>query len=206
MQCRVVRCLTLDDVISRKKRLGQRPIKETENVCTLSCEHVICCKGKHCMRKIELLLAEYGESHQNETNKAIHWICVPLIFLSVMGLLASIPSHSVAALLGESPYANWAGVALVLVLVYYVSLSVPLAVGMLLFGTLCLFLLKVLSGMQVAPLWMLSIAIFVVAWIGQFYGHKVEGKKPSFLKDIQFLLIGPAWLMHFIFKRIGIPY
>jgi len=53
---------------------------------------------------------------------------------------------------------------------------------------------------------MLSIAIFVVAWIGQFYGHKVEGKKPSFLKDIQFLLIGPAWLMHFIFKRIGIPY
>ena len=158
------------------------------------------------MRKIELLLAEYGESHQNETNKAIHWICVPLIFLSVMGLLASIPSHSVARLLGESPYANWAGVALVLVLVYYVSLSVPLAVGMLLFGTLCLFLLNILSGMQVAPLWMLSIAIFVVAWIGQFYGHKVEGKKPSFLKDIQFLLIGPAWLMHFIFKRIGIPY
>jgi len=158
------------------------------------------------MRKIEQLLAEYGESHQNQTNKAIHWICVPLIFLSVLGLLASIPSHSVANLLGESPYANWAGIALVLVLVYYVSLSVPLAVGMMLFGALCLFVLNILNGFQMAPLWLLSIAIFVVAWIGQFYGHKVEGKKPSFLKDIQFLLIGPAWLMHFIFKRIGIPY
>jgi uncharacterized membrane protein YGL010W len=158
------------------------------------------------MRKIEQLLAEYGESHQNQTNKAIHWICVPLIFLSVLGLLASIPSHSVANLLGESPYANWAGIALVLVLVYYVSLSVPLAVGMMLFGALCLFVLNFLNGFQMAPLWLLSIAIFVVAWIGQFYGHKVEGKKPSFLKDIQFLLIGPAWLMHFIFKRIGIPY
>ena len=158
------------------------------------------------MRKIEQLLAEYGESHQNETNKAIHWVCVPLIFLSVMGLLASIPASSLSTLLGQSPYANWAGVALVLVLVYYVSLSVPLAVGMMLFGALCILILQKLAAFQVAPLWLLSIAIFVVAWIGQFYGHKVEGKKPSFLKDIQFLLIGPAWLMHFIFKKIGIPY
>src|SRR5690606_19838696 len=56
------------------------------------------------------------------------------------------------------------------------------------------------------PLWIVCLIIFVLAWIGQFYGHKVEGKKPSFLKDIQFLLIGPAWLMHFIFKKLGIPY
>lgn len=158
------------------------------------------------MRKIEQLLAEYGESHQNETNKAIHWVCVPLIFMSVLGLLASIPSGSLTTLLGQSPYANWAGVALVLVLIYYVSLSVPLAVGMMLFGALCIFILQRLDAFQFAPLWLLSIVIFVVAWIGQFYGHKVEGKKPSFLKDIQFLLIGPAWLMHFIFKKIGIPF
>lgn len=158
------------------------------------------------MRKIEQLLLEYGESHQNETNKAIHWVCVPLIFLSVLGLLASIPAAPVVSLLGESPYANWAGVALVLVLVYYVSLSVPLAVGMMLFGALCLYILNKLGAMQIAPLWLVSIVIFAVAWVGQFYGHKVEGRKPSFFKDIQFLLIGPAWLMHFIFKKIGIPY
>jgi uncharacterized membrane protein YGL010W len=158
------------------------------------------------MRKIEQLFLEYGDSHQNQTNKAIHWVCVPLIFLSVLGLLASIPANAVVSLLGESPYANWAGVALVLVLVYYVSLSVPLSVGMMLFGALCLYILNKLDAVKVAPLWLLSIAIFAVAWIGQFYGHKVEGKKPSFLKDIQFLLIGPAWLMHFIFKKIGIPY
>lgn len=158
------------------------------------------------MRKIEQLFLEYGDSHQNQTNKAIHWVCVPLIFLSVLGLLASIPAGAVVSMLGESPYANWAGVALVLVLVYYVSLSVPLSIGMMLFGAFCLFILHKLDAIGIAPLWLLSIAIFVVAWIGQFYGHKVEGKKPSFLKDIQFLLIGPAWLMHFIFKKIGIPY
>ena len=159
------------------------------------------------MRKIDQLLAEYGESHQNSTNKTIHWICIPLIFLSVIGLIASIPSSMVQSILGENnPYANWAAIVLILVLIYYVSLSIPLSIGMMLFGVLCLFVINFIVQLDIAPLWLVSVAIFVVAWIGQFYGHKVEGKKPSFLKDVQFLLIGPAWLMHFIYKRVGIPY
>jgi uncharacterized membrane protein YGL010W len=159
------------------------------------------------MRKIDLLLNEYGESHQDVTNKTIHWICVPLIFLSVVGLIASIPSQAVQSVLGwGNPHANWAGVLLVLVLLYYVTLSIPLSIGMALFGLLCLFVIQLIVRADFAPLWMVSLVIFFVAWVGQFYGHKVEGKKPSFLKDIQFLLIGPAWLMHFIYKRLGIPY
>lgn len=158
------------------------------------------------MRKIELLLAEYGESHQNVTNKTIHWICVPLIFLSVVALLWSIPSGLVSTVLGSSVYANWASVAMILVLIYYVSLSIQLSVGMMLFSVLCLFISKTISELVPAPLWAVALGIFVVGWIGQFYGHKVEGKKPSFLKDLQFLLIGPAWLMHFVYKKIGIPY
>ncbi|MCI0751933.1 MAG: DUF962 domain-containing protein [Flammeovirgaceae bacterium] len=159
------------------------------------------------MRRIDALLTEYGASHQNETNKLIHWICVPAIFFSIVGLIASLPSGVVESFMGEgNPYANWATVVLVLVTIYYVSLSIPLSIGMVLFGLLCLFLARVLGNLNVAPLWALSLGIFVVAWIGQFYGHKVEGKKPSFFKDVQFLLIGPAWLMHFVYKKLGIPY
>jgi uncharacterized membrane protein YGL010W len=159
------------------------------------------------MRRIDALLSEYGESHQNETNKAIHWICVPLIFLSVIGLIASIPSGIVQKIMGEgNPYANWATVLLVLIIIYYASLSVLLTIGMMLFSVLCLMVVNMIVRIDIAPLWLVSIIIFAVAWIGQFYGHKVEGKKPSFLKDIQFLLIGPAWLMHFVYKKIGIPY
>lgn len=159
------------------------------------------------MRKIDQLLAEYGESHQHATNKTIHWICVPLIFFSVVGLIASIPSQAVQSVLGDgNPYANWAAVALILVLIYYVSLSIPLSFGMMLFGALCLIVVNLITRATDTPLWVISLIIFFVAWIGQFYGHKVEGKKPSFFKDIQFLLIGPAWLMHFIYKRFGIPY
>lgn len=159
------------------------------------------------MRKIDQLLSEYGESHQDATNKAIHWICVPLIFLSVVGLIASIPAGPVRSILGaNNPYANWAAIVLILVLIYYVSLSIPLTIGMMLFGALCLIVVHLIVRLDIAPLWVVSLAIFLVAWVGQFYGHKVEGKKPSFLKDVQFLLIGPAWLMHFVYKRIGIPY
>lgn len=159
------------------------------------------------MRKIDQLLSEYGESHQDATNKTIHWICVPLIFLSITGLIASIPSGAVQSFLGDNnPYANWAAVALIFILIYYVSLSIPLSIGMMLFGALCLVVINFIVRLDIAPLWVISLVIFFVAWVGQFYGHKVEGKKPSFFKDVQFLLIGPAWLMHFLYKRFGIPY
>jgi uncharacterized membrane protein YGL010W len=159
------------------------------------------------MRKIDQLFLEYGENHQNAMNKTIHWICVPAIFFSIVGLVASIPSSAVQSVLGDgNPYANWAGVILIVVMIYYVSLSIPLSIGMLLFVVVCMFLTNAITQLGVAPLWLVCAVIFVAAWIGQFYGHKIEGRKPSFLKDLQFLLIGPAWLMHFIYKRLGIPY
>lgn len=159
------------------------------------------------MRRIDELLTEYGESHQNETNKTIHWICVPSIFFSVVGFIASIPSGPLDIVLGgRGPFSNWATVILALVTVYYLSLSPALSIGMVLFALACLYIAHLIVNLGVAPLWVVCLAVFVLAWIGQFYGHKVEGKKPSFFKDLQFLLIGPAWLMHFLYKRMGIRY
>ncbi len=158
------------------------------------------------MRKIDKLLSEYGESHQNATNKAIHWICVPLIFFSVVGLIASIPPGFLQSIFGLNEWANWASVALILAILYYATLSVTLSMGMLAVALLCIFFANTIVRSDIAPLWAVCLTIFVLAWIGQFYGHKVEGKKPSFLKDLQFLLIGPAWLMHFVYKKWGISY
>ncbi len=159
------------------------------------------------MDRITLLLSEYGESHRHDTNKLIHWICVPLIFFSIVGLIWSIPHQVLNDVTGlENPYVNWATLLMILVLVYYITLSVSLAVGMSIFSVFCLWAARQIELLAPWPLWVVCLGIFVLAWIGQFYGHKVEGKKPSFLKDVQFLLIGPAWLMHFIYKKLGIPY
>jgi uncharacterized membrane protein YGL010W len=159
------------------------------------------------MRKIDILLDEYGQSHQNATNKLIHWFCVPAIFFSVVGLVFSIPPGPLPELfpfLGN--FANWATIVLLVVLVYYITLSGPLTLGMLFFSALCLAFANFLALIFPGYLWAISMGIFILAWIIQFYGHKIEGKKPSFLKDIQFLMIGPAWLMHFIYKKWGLAY
>jgi uncharacterized membrane protein YGL010W len=158
------------------------------------------------MRKIDELLHEYGLSHQNPTNKLIHWFCVPAIFFSVVGLIFSIPAGPLPELLPFlGDFANWATITLILVLIYYVTLSGPLTLGMLFFSALCLALANFID-LTFGYLWAISLGVFVIAWIIQFYGHKIEGKKPSFLKDVQFLMIGPAWLMHFIYKKWGLSY
>jgi uncharacterized membrane protein YGL010W len=153
------------------------------------------------MKTINQWLAEYGESHQNPTNKTVHWICVPLIFFSVVGLFYSIkiPFFSLGNMQG-----NVAFITLGLTLLYYFTLSKPLTVGMLLFASLCIYLCYLIEQSNLVALWIVCVNVFVLAWIGQFWGHKVEGKKPSFIKDLQFLMIGPAWLMSFIYQRLGI--
>lgn len=147
-------------------------------------------------------LDEYGESHRNETNKLIHWICVPAIFLSITGLLYSIKLPFIII----DYRLNAAVIALLLVWFFYLRLSPALSVGMLLFGAGCLALCYGIEFYSNVPLWLVSLIIFTLAWIGQFFGHRIEGKKPSFLKDLQFLLIGPAWLMSFIYRKIGLKY
>jgi uncharacterized membrane protein YGL010W len=84
-------------------------------------------------------------------------------------------------------------------------LSTSLALGMLLIFSAFSFITNFISESSSYPAWGIGLTIFVLAWLGQFYGHKIEGKKPSFLKDVQFLMIGPIWLLNFIYKRVGIP-
>ena len=152
------------------------------------------------MKTIHQWLNEYGESHQNHTNKTIHWLCVPSIFFSIVGLLYCIK----LPLIISGIQLNVAMIVLALATIYYITLSKTLWIGLFLFAVLCLWLCYQIEKANFIQLWLFCIIVFVVAWIGQFYGHKVEGKKPSFLKDIQFLMIGPAWLMSFIYKKMGI--
>ncbi len=141
-------------------------------------------------RTIDILLDKYSESHLNHTNELIHFVCVPVIVFTLLGLLWWI--HPIVA----------AGVT-VIALVYYAQLSRPFAVGMLLMSALMLGILSALPPATVLPL---SLAIFVLAWIGQFIGHKIEGKKPSFFDDLRFLLIGPLFVLGFLYRRLKVAY
>lgn len=141
-------------------------------------------------RQIDSLLAKYGESHLNHTNEVIHFICIPAIVFSFLGMIWAL--HPLAAV-----------AVTVVSLVYYFRLSVPFAIGMLLMSGIMLWILSVLPQAQVLKV---SLGVFVVAWIGQFIGHKIEGKKPSFFDDLRFLLIGPLFVLSFLYRRFRIAY
>ncbi|PQJ82263.1 Mpo1 family 2-hydroxy fatty acid dioxygenase [Polaribacter glomeratus] len=144
---------------------------------------------------------EYAVSHQNETNQAIHYICVPLIFFSVIGLLMSIPNTFLENTFNTSNplLENWAVVVGLVISVFYLRLGFWYFTEMLLVILICIIANFWLGNF--IDLLYASIIIFVLAWIGQFYGHKIEGAKPSFLKDLEFLLIGPLWVIQKLGKK-----
>lgn len=151
--------------------------------------------------------AEYGASHKNKTNKAIHWICVPAIYLTIIGLLWDIPAP---AFITESlVWFNWGYVGIAFSVAFYLLFSARLAIGLILFLIVCSTILELYSRSPLAstlPTWAMSLSLFIIAWILQFIGHKIEGAKPSFFKDIVFLMVGPAFFMGYIYRRLGLSY
>lgn len=148
--------------------------------------------------------AEYDENHRNPVNKLIHWICVPVIFFCVVGLIWSLP---VPAFIGKAlPGFKWSLPVILGAMVFYTRLSTPLALGMLLFILACYGVIHELVLHAPWPVWQICFVLFVLAWAGQFIGQRIEGKKPSFFHDVVFLLIGPAWLLHFVYRKIGLRY
>lgn len=141
-------------------------------------------------RRIDELLARYGEHHQHPMNELIHCVCVPAIVFAVLGLCWLI-SPAVALLVAAAALA------------YYLRLSPPLSVGMLAMSALMLVVLARLPAGAVLPV---SVVVFVLAWIGQFVGHRIEGRKPSFFQDLRFLLVGPLFVLAFVYRRWHIPY
>jgi len=156
------------------------------------------------MKNIHQWLDAYGESHQNKTNKRIHWICVPLIMLSLLGIL-SLVKFSIP--LNDNIFCiTIAHVLIFLAILFYLRLSTSITIGMFIISFICLFFIyrfELLFSSN-KQLFLIYLSIFVFSWIGQFIGHKIEGKKPSFFEDLQFLLIGPAWLLSFVYKKMGI--
>ncbi|EWS68126.1 hypothetical protein JS84_07305 [Vibrio vulnificus] len=140
------------------------------------------------MRSLEQWLDAYGESHQNSTNQKIHTFAVQGIFFSIVALIWSLPSLPLPVL-----SLNWVWVAALPVWWFYYRLS--LSVFLMMLGyTLASIALAWSVELLGLPLAEMAVGLFVVLWIFQFVGHKIEGKKPSFFEDLKFLLIGPVWV------------
>ena len=139
------------------------------------------------VRKVDQLLAHYEESHRDPRNERIHFVAIPLIMLSLLGLLWAVhPLVSVGFVMAS--------------LVYYVRLSAVFLAAMALLSTIGLGLVWAMGEHVLA----ISGGIFVGAWIAQFVGHRMEGRKPSFFEDLQYLWVGPIFVLSKLFLKLGI--
>ncbi len=138
-------------------------------------------------RKVDRLLAHYEESHRNPTNELIHFVAIPAIMLSIVGLLFSIHPWVAYGFVSAS-------------LVYYALLRAPaFLLTMAVLTVLSLALVHAMGGLVL----LISAAMFAVAWVFQFVGHRIEGKKPSFFEDIQYLWVGPLFVLSRLFLKLG---
>lgn len=154
------------------------------------------------MRSVNEWFGNYSQDHKNPTNRVIHWICVPLILWSAIAALWVIP---IPSSIGRTGF--WCGLAMVGAFAFYWRMSKPIGGAMLLvFIVLGLFTEWLFRGIGPTALLWTAIAVFVIAWIGQFIGHVVEGARPSFFTDLAYLLIGPAWLVSKVMRRMKIDY
>jgi uncharacterized membrane protein YGL010W len=138
-------------------------------------------------RKIDQVLAHYGESHRDPRNEKIHFVAIPLIMISLVGLLFSLHPWVAYGFLLAS-------------LVYYARLSLVWLVTM---ACASVLMLAVVFAMGERTL-IISLLVFVAAWIAQFVGHKLEGRKPSFFEDLQYLWVGPIFVLSKLFLKLGI--
>lgn len=153
-------------------------------------------------RRIDAWFAHYSDDHRNRLNQRIHVVAVPAILWSVIALLWCIPAPGTLFRDGV-----WAGVGMVIAGAFYLRCSRVLGVAMVVqFAAFGLLAHAIHTTFGRSTLLAVAIGVFVVAWIAQFIGHKYEGRKPSFLTDLTYLLIGPAWVVAKLLRRMGLQY
>lgn len=153
-------------------------------------------------RLIDRLLAAYERDHRHPTNRRLHFVAVPLIYFCVVAFVMELP---VPRLLERLP-GGWLLVAAVPASIYYLNRSVAAWLTMVAFTLLCYAAIETMRAFIAVPVWQIALALFAALWVVQFIGHRIEGKRPSFFTDAQFLLIGPVWVFAKLLRPFGVRY
>ena len=155
------------------------------------------------MNEIDGWLKHYEDTHQDLTYPAIYWAAVPMVVVGTVGVLWTLPIPD--GFFEISPLLNWGSAFLMSAAVYYFIISVSLAIGMLPFVLGVAGIQAWLEQSDFTPL-RVSLGLLVAGIIGLFMGHRNKSSLRPVLQDLQLMMIGPAWLLSVLYRRIGIPF
>ena len=147
-------------------------------------------------------LSRYAKSHSELASPIVYWAAVPMVVLGTVGLLWSLPVPD--KFLEISPLVNWGSLFLMAATVYYFIISVPLAIGMLPFVIGIASIQAWLEGSDYSPM-RASLGLLIAGIVGLLLGRRNKGFIRGLFQDLQLMMIGPAWLLSVLYRRMGIP-
>lgn len=152
-------------------------------------------------RPVDRFFEAYSADHRDATNQLLHVWCVPAIVWSLLALVHCIP------LGGTLPTGALAAALVLVAVAFWCWLSLPLGLGTGLAMGLAFWSVAALhDALGSGGLAALGAGVFVAAWIGQFIGHHIEGRRPSFFTDLVYLMIGPAWVLAKAYRKVSLAY
>jgi uncharacterized membrane protein YGL010W len=154
------------------------------------------------MGETEDWLSRYAESHAELSSPLVYWVAVPLVVLGTVGLLWSLPVPD--EFYAISPLVNWGSLFLMAATVYYFIISVPLAIGMLPFVIGLALIQSWLEATQRSPARVATI-LLIAGIIGLLLSRRRGRTAKLVFQDLQLMMIGPAWLLSVLYRRMGIP-
>lgn len=161
------------------------------------------------LRPVEVFFARLDASHQNPTNLLLHYICVPLMMLGILGMAWALPFPEIGFLKAYKGYFNWASFVIAIAVYYYLKLSPLLSylTLFLMFGFSYLIMqFEVWEKNDGLPLGLVSVAILVLSLLGQYIGGRIEGKEQSFNDDSKLAHVTPLWVMYRLARKIKLKY
>jgi uncharacterized membrane protein YGL010W len=160
-------------------------------------------------RKIDVYFDRLDASHQNPTNRLLHWFFVPVMVLGLLGMAWALPFPHIGFIGKYSGFFNWASFVIAFAMYYYLKLS-PLLSYFALFllfglsyGVMQLELYEKAGG---PPLALVSVIVLFAGLAGQYIGGKIEDKEQSFNDDTKLLAITPLWVLYSLTKKFGLRY
>ena len=152
-------------------------------------------------RPVDRFFEAYSADHRDATNQLLHVLCVPAIVWSLLALVYCVP-------LGEgAPTGLLAAVLAVVAVAFWCWLSLPLGIGAGVAMALSFWSVAALhAALGSGGLAVVGAVVFVVAWVGQFIGHHIEGRRPSFFTDLVYLMIGPVWVLAKAYRKASLAY
>ena len=137
------------------------------------------------MADVNELFADYAAHHRTPGNKFFHRLGIPLIMLTLIGMLTEVHLFELATVRWDAAMILIAAAA-----AYYFLLEWRLAIGMLVVS-----IVFYVAGAAL-PL-LINAVLFVLGWIFQFIGHLVyEKQQPAFFRNLVHLMVGPLWILN----------